>query len=112
MKTVEQLENNISNCKRLLLDTVDKKEAKKLSEEITFLKNCKDYLQFNPNKDFLLNQLIELQKKIDLLNEQYNTWFNQHPSARHSKSPRSLFNKETGIAGYKKQLETLQFLLN
>ena len=112
MKTVEQINTMITYSTGLHMKCQTKKEAKSIIEEITRLKNYKNFLECHPTKETLKKQLEDCEKKLNSLDGKYINWLNSTPGAKQLKNLRTTFNQECGITLLKKQINTLKFLLD
>jgi predicted nuclease with TOPRIM domain len=78
-------------------------------KRIQFLNTCKNYLESEPTKEFLLQEKDRIKKRITLLEE----WFPAYKGiSTDQRKWRAEYNKETGVGTLKTQLKTINFLLN
>lgn len=114
LQDLQQIANELKNER-------DKKVIKKLNSrktrvqnELAKLRYYKMYLESGPTEIFLKEEVFKLKNKIELIQKTYGTWCDQ--SGPKDKDPLKdwpiLFNNQTGITTMKKQIKTMEFLLN
>lgn len=115
MKTAEQLKEIIAQNRVVIekhFNEVPKKELKKRIKQNTLLVPIYQYLESKPTEQYLVSEKKRTKRIILAKQEQYGQWesINKEPMSPTKKI--RLFNKETGLTGLRKQLKTLNFILN
>ena len=112
MKTLSEVKNEIEQIEFADFSKLTEREKNRLSKRIVYLKECRNYLESGPKEDFLKSEKDRLKSQLDGKNNQYNYWLkNIAPKDVDPKNLRSMFNKECGLTKIKKQIKTLEFIL-
>ena len=85
---------------------------KKLSRENELLRKIDMYLEHNPSEKSLHETRSKFQRIIKSKMDQYAYWFNNaKPDEVEPKKARAYFNKENGLTHLRRQIKTLNLIL-
>lgn len=118
MKTLLSVTGEISVLRQYVADNTPKKGAaspqvKKKLKELEFLKAVQFYLQSNPSQQFIEAEVKRISERIESVNSRFDYWCKCiAPKNVDPKEYRAMFNKEMGVTAFRKQLTTLEFILN
>jgi len=111
MKTLEQVEKEISDIKAT--DTSDWRDAQKkqLGRTLSFITKTRNYLEFENTSEELAQKHLDRQIKIVIgLEKRYSEWCS-HTDMKDIKNPIQKFRTEVGITGIKKKIKILEYVL-
>lgn len=115
MKNVKEIKEEIETIQSELRDDLTKMSDSKftrLKNRIEFLVGLILYLESNPNETFLQSEIDRIENSIKKANENYEYWCKYNaPKDVDPKKYRTMFNQVTGVAKFKKQLKTIEYLL-
>lgn len=114
MKTLTEVKKQIeANIKFAAKNTLSEREYKRLQKETDEWQKIKMYLEFNPSEESLVATKELLERISKSLEDQYNVWLRHaKPPEIEQKNAKSFFNKEIGLTAIKRQLKTLDLILN
>lgn len=111
MKTVRQLQNELSDLKVKIEQEDDKKKEKKLRKKIPYLNTCIMYLESNPDELFIKQEIEKVETKINLRMQQFILDdIENKPKSLVSKLKRQ-HEKQYDIPKLREQVRTLRYLL-
>lgn len=109
MKTIKEVNQEIKSLNEEALEAGEKriKAIKKRLEELHLYKL---YLETKPREEFLIQEVERLKKTINSVESHFNDWimFN----AAKYKNPYLAYKNEMGVPALKKQLKTVEYLIN
>jgi hypothetical protein len=111
MKTVEEIEKEISDTIESIKKESTKAEIGRAKRDIEFLRQIKRYLETNPREEFVKQEIIVVQTRIENINRNFEAW-KIGRSLTQYKDPYSAYLTACGIQGMKASLKTLQFILS
>lgn len=85
---------------------------KTYQNRIRFYKDCKLYLETDPNEESLNKWLNWATETVKSISERYGQWMANNPSMMLEKSSKQKFESETGIKDLKKRIKTVNFIIN
>lgn len=116
MKTADQIQKTIYELRasaEALKDSQDPKEIReknRLLTRIDFHKFCKHYLLSSPSEDFIQKEIERLTNRINMFHKEW-----KEPENLPKKDAKKLlleYEKGMGIPQIRKQITTLNFLIN
>ena len=111
MKTIESLMREVGEIREEYWD--HKIAPKKVSARLEFLFQMIAYLKTAPSENLLLDQKAEIQRLLEVLRKRYPEWLRcMAPNDVAPEKRKALYEKENEIPKLRKQLKTLDFLLN
>ena len=116
MKTATQIELEINKIRRQHSGpfAFSKKELDAARKELIFLERCLKYVTSECQKESYLNSdLKRLRKRLDVIEKSYSRWRIGNPDKVVAlRNPLAAYRSEMGLNKVKKQIATLQYLLN
>jgi len=112
MKTIDQLKKIIAETKEDCKKNATEKTLKKFSEQIRHLEKIVLFLKTEPKEDVLKKQVARLSSEIEILEKRYENWLRLNLEMYKRKDSKTIFNKEMRITEKKKEVETLEFIIN
>lgn len=111
MKTVQDIDNLIEECKMTLRagnKSLRRATKTRLFNEIDYLRGVRAYLESEPSEAFLLGQKKRLENQIVSIDSMFEFWrttYNGDGDAR------KVFEQETGLPHLRRNLKKLKFIL-
>lgn len=112
MKTIKELlriQDQARNQLQQALNISEMARAKSLRKELAFYKTFILYLEINPRKEYLDQQLEAVLKRLQLLEDRFYAWRAGKP--RGMAELKAKYRAEVGIPTLKQQIKTLKFLV-
>jgi septal ring factor EnvC (AmiA/AmiB activator) len=112
MKTIKDIDKEIDGKRRSLkqaLDTSDMATARRIRSEMEHLRLCRNYLETNPRKDYLEQQIEDTEKRLHILEDRFSSW--RAGKIGSIAELMAKYRTEAGIPTIRKQLNTLKFLV-
>ncbi len=109
MKTITQVNLQISNAMASAESTTDKKAIKELKKRLSLLRAVLKYLETDPSEDFIQRQFLYVEKKIVQYKKMHLEAEGKLPDIR--KAFIKELNKEFEITKLRKQRIVLDFIL-
>lgn len=110
MKTAEQVKTRVNELIKTGLKEQDPVEQAKIKAEISYLNKVYLYLSTNPSETFIRTELQKLQKRIDLINQNYKNW--TAPKGVAYGKLHKVYEKAQGVPKLNESIQFLSFLLN
>lgn len=85
-----------------------KSELSRARKLVVLLRSVSLYLESNPSEDFINSMLVDLEKKLKNINDNYPKWI---PPDRSVKNIRAAYDTEMGTKKVKAQIKTLKYIL-
>lgn len=76
-----------------------------------FLQQVKYYLETRPSEEFLKSEILRLENKLDIINNNYKAWLNADPKNKQHEKPLTVYAKEMDVKKIKDQIETIGYIL-
>lgn len=112
MKPLKSVIEEITQIESENFSRLTEKQKSRLSKRVAYLKECRNYLESEPNEVFVKQEKDRLKSQLDGKNGQYNYWLeNIAPKDVDPKNLRTVFNREVGLTKIKKQLKMIEFIL-
>lgn len=112
MRTIPEIESEIAGLIALIGDKKDaKKPYIKENARIAFLRHVVLYLETGPTESYVQRECQRLDKLIDSLESQFETWCKNTPPDAPPAKYKSVFIKEMGLSLLKLQRKTAYFIL-
>lgn len=122
MKTKDQINSAISAIQTEHKNPImfSDRELNAARKKIAIMRKCVYYLETDPRREFIVQQLEESNKKISILNKRFEDWKQLQPKEKLDKlkNPKTFYYKEIApgeekeIKEVKFQIETLNYLLS
>lgn len=92
------------------------KQYKKDNKQCSFLKQIVLILEKEPTKSFMVSQLSDVQKQINIINRDFGAWEKANPAlvketASAGKNIRSVYNRLTGIKELNQRKDYITYVL-
>lgn len=110
MKTARQVEVRMTELAAEMKTTTDFQKKVRIGTKIEHLKQIRLYLQTEPTKDAIQNQLNLLNKKLETIEERFSLWKVQRVGS--DDDLRAQYRRECGVAQLRSQRKTLEFILS
>lgn len=111
MKTVQQIEEEITEIIRSIKKDSKEAEVKKAERDVIFLRQCKRYIETSPREEFIKSQREEIQRRIDLIPTHFEAWKTGRALSKY-KDPYKAYCTEMKLSDMKAQIKTLDYLLS
>jgi len=112
MKTEKYLKEQIEKIAHDCFHEREENALKVLMDRMSFAKNCLLYIQTNPSEEFLTKERDRINNRVDMLMKSYVGLNETKNSVSKCLKHKKDYEKEMGIPHLRKQLSTLNFLLN
>ena|SRR5664279_490468 len=111
MKTVKEIDQEISDILKSLKKDSKEGEVKKAKRDVAFLRQIRLYLITDPREEFIKSELNEVQRKIDLIPTHYEGWKVGKTLTKY-KDPYAIYCNEMHLPDLRAQIKTLEFILS
>ena len=115
MKTIQQIENQISKLVASSLNEKDEKILKRDRKEVKYLRYILSYLKTEPTEQIVNHQLENVERSISILNGRFETWKASNPEiVKKIKTEAKIlqhYNTTFEIPKLKQQRKDLLFIL-
>jgi predicted nuclease with TOPRIM domain len=111
MKTAQEVEKEINDIIKSIKKESTKVEVGRAKREVEFLRQIKRYLETEPREEFIKEEVITIQSRLENINRNFEAW-KVGRSLTQYKDPYSAYLTACGVNGMKAQLKTLQFILS
>jgi len=115
MKTIEKAKEELNQVQSDFNKETERKARKKLSKRIDFLRSIVLYLETGPNEEFLKKEKIRPESIVENLDTKArrDEWARNPENGRlKEKSISQAFQKSVGLTEIKRQVLTINHLLN
>ncbi len=113
MKTIEQVQDTISQLEASDRRLFTHDEMKERTEQALFLRKIKYYLETEPTEQFVASEIKRLEDKLQVIDIGFPAWLErrQEKFTKSEKQWRNEYNKEMGTKNLTTQLDNLKFIL-
>lgn len=112
MLTIKEVGKEMTEVQKNSVSYVkDDGRYKIFQKRFEFLYGIKLYLESKPREEFVKDEQARLIRVIKIINDRYPEWLAHAPKNNIIGKERTYYNRITNIAAYKKQLKTINFIL-
>lgn len=112
MKNIKEIQTEIKEVDATKRNNCTETQWKRLGNRRKFLNACIFYLETNPNIDFINKENARLEKKLALIDDGYEMWYNSDSSHEKLPNPKTAYEIEMKVKDFREQLRTLRFILS